>query len=370
MAHRLAYIQFLSMDFGEENTVCTICHENKSKYTCPACEIKTCSLQCYNKHKYERDCTGKVDSNKYLNRSELASDPVHLNRDYNFLNNVDRKIHVGKEDIVKLAKNVFKRTRNQLRASGNKRHKHNDEDNTDKRIMAVKKVFLSEPTISIKRENTLIVLLPIGMSRSNTNKTGFDKKLNSFVWTIEWIVLNDQGEQMTKFISYRLKESLILQDSVPMNIINNKLNEPVEKSHLKFYLHDVIHKNKMIRLNSEEKISDVLKDKIVLEYPTIYVTANDECLQDRIIDEFQLADEEDDDATGSSTDESSSSDDGDSDSDTSSVGDSSGEDNDSDSAPEETSLKLPPFSQTFFETRSDLKPIIEEIGSSEVVEEP
>ena len=30
----------LSMDFEEETTVCTICHENKSKYTCPACEIK------------------------------------------------------------------------------------------------------------------------------------------------------------------------------------------------------------------------------------------------------------------------------------------------------------------------------------------
>ncbi|KHC65801.1 hypothetical protein MGE_02107 [Candida albicans P75010] len=362
------------MDFEEETTVCTICHENKSKYTCPACEIKTCSLSCYNKHKYERDCTGKVDSNKYLNRNELAADPVHLNRDYNFLNNVDRKIHVGKEDIVKSAKNVFKRTRNQSQASGNKRYKRNEEDNTDKRITAVKKIFSNDPNISIKRENILIVSLPIGMSRSNTNKTGFDKKLNSFVWTIEWIMLNEQGEQVTKFISYRLKESLVLQDSVPMNIINNKFTKPVEKCYLKFYLHDVIHKDKMIRLNGGDKISDVLKDKIVLEYPTIYVAANDECLQDRIIDSLQLAEEEEDDTTDSSEDDSSDSesddDDSDSGSETSSIGDGSGEDNDSDSAPEETSSKLPPFSQKFFEASAEPKPIIEEIGSNKTVEEP
>ena len=51
---------------------------------------------------------------------------------------MDRKIHVGKEDIVKLAKNVFKRTRNQSQASGNKRYKRNEED---KRITAVKRYF-------------------------------------------------------------------------------------------------------------------------------------------------------------------------------------------------------------------------------------
>ena len=118
-------------------------------------------------------------------------------------------------------------------------------------------------------------------------------------------MLNDQGEQVTKFISYRLKESLVLQDSVPMNIINNKFTKPVEKCYLKFYLHDVIHKGKMIRLNGGDKISDVLKDKIVLEYPTIYVAANDECLQDRIIDSLQLAEEEEDDTTESSEDDSS-----------------------------------------------------------------
>ena len=135
-----------------------------------------------------------------------------------------------------------------------------------------------------------------------------------------------------------------MQDSVPMNIINNKFTKPVEKCYLKFYLHDVIHKGKMIRLNGGDKISDVLKDKIVLEYPQ-YMFANDECLQDRIIDSLQLAEEEEDDTTESSEDDSSDSesDDDDSGSETSSIGDGSGEDNDSDSAPEETSLKLPPF---------------------------
>lgn len=97
------------MNFPEESTNCTICHENQAKYTCPACGIKTCSLVCYKEHQEERECSGKVDSNRYLNRDELAADPVHLNRDYNFLTLVDRLIQVGKEDITKSAKNVFKR---------------------------------------------------------------------------------------------------------------------------------------------------------------------------------------------------------------------------------------------------------------------
>lgn len=54
-------------------------------------------------------------------------------------------------------------------------------------------MFLNNPSSIVKRENTLVVQLPMGMSRSNSNKTGYDKKLNAFVWTIEWIVLNDEG---------------------------------------------------------------------------------------------------------------------------------------------------------------------------------
>lgn len=30
---------------------CEICNENQSKYTCPKCLLRTCSLECIKKHK-------------------------------------------------------------------------------------------------------------------------------------------------------------------------------------------------------------------------------------------------------------------------------------------------------------------------------
>lgn len=349
------------MNFPEESTNCTICHENQAKYTCPACGIKTCSLVCYKEHQEERECSGKVDSNRYLNRDELAADPVHLNRDYNFLTLVDRLIQVGKEDITKSAKNVFKRTRSQHHNTNNKRQRRNEEeDNKDKRIAAVQKVFLNNPSSIVKRENTLVVQLPMGMSRSNSNKTGYDKKLNAFVWTIEWIVLNDEGKQVSKFISYRLKETLVLEDAVPMNIINNKFPEDVEKHQLKFYLHNVIFKDKLIELNSKDTLSTVLRDKIVLEYPTIYIAANDEQIKEKIADIGEIYGLQESDSDESSSDDSDTDDSSDE-----SSSDDGGSDSDSDSAPEEGSLKLPPLKTSLDEERRALhKPVIEVIEST------
>ena len=49
----------------------------------------------------------------------------------------------------KTGENVFKRTRNQSQASGNKRYKRNEEDNTDKRITAVKRYFQMILTLAL-----------------------------------------------------------------------------------------------------------------------------------------------------------------------------------------------------------------------------
>ena len=38
--------------------ICQVCGKNDSKYTCPACNIKTCSVDCIKRHKSETGCTG------------------------------------------------------------------------------------------------------------------------------------------------------------------------------------------------------------------------------------------------------------------------------------------------------------------------
>lgn len=349
-----------------ENLVCSICHLNEHKYTCPACGVKTCSIDCVKRHKRQTECSGLVDQSKFIPKKVLSQDESHINRDYNFLLNVGRQIHVGKGDIKSSAKNVFKRQFSGGNQNKNKRFKNNNvdaQDAMDTRIECVKKVFLQEPTTVVKRNNTMIIQLPTGMSRATSNKTGYDKKAGSFIWTVEWVVIDETGNEKDRFISYRLKEHLLLKDAVPMNILNNtvSINEgedsakQIDKDQLNFYLANVVGyektKETILRLNGTDLISDALTNMIVLEYPTIYITFNSGTWKNRIIAEedaynyakpASLSDSSSsDDSSGSSSSDS----DSDSESDSDDSQRNSDDESDSDGAPEETSSK--PIKLTF-----------------------
>lgn len=325
--------------------LCSICHINPIKYTCPACLTKTCSLQCVKRHKKQTECTGKPNITKYIPKNELSSTNVHLNRDYNFLLNVDRTIQLAKDDIKTNAKNLFKRPYHQQRPNTTQKRFKKASDNAtqqeDKRIASIHGVFPNDPPTVIKRHNTLIIQLPPGMHRSSSNKTGYDKKLGMFVWTIEWIHLDLDRKEVAKFVSYRLKEALSLRDAVCMS---NLLKGVEDKTSLRFYLLNVINNpnGSVIELDPESNISDSLKDKILLEYATIYVTTDEKVLADRVVSEklaygleVEVESTSDSDSTGSdsSSDESSS--------DSSSSDEEEEDESDSDSGPEEASLKPP-----------------------------
>ncbi|EDK44260.1 conserved hypothetical protein [Lodderomyces elongisporus NRRL YB-4239] len=317
----------------ESLELCLICLSNRAKYTCPACAYKTCSLFCYKTHQREQSCTGKVDVTRFVTRDELSQTPVHLNRDYNYLQNVDRKISLSKEDIKSNARNILKRSRNEvMQDRRQKRVKRNDggvnggiggnvnnfngsnsgnngknsDNGEDRRRITMLEVFPQNPSIVIKRQNTMVVQLPLGMQRAVSNKTGYDKKLNTFVWTVEWILLdNDQGKQLDSYTSFRLKESGVLKEIVPQVLLSRNgfdalpfsscpgssadADADARSPQLYFFLRNVANKpiNSLIQLSSNAILSDALKDKIVLEYPTIYITTNVKSVQNRIVSEIQ-----------------------------------------------------------------------------------
>lgn len=45
---------------------CAVCNLIKFKYTCPKCEIKTCSLKCSTQHKVNMKCSGIRDRTKFV----------------------------------------------------------------------------------------------------------------------------------------------------------------------------------------------------------------------------------------------------------------------------------------------------------------
>lgn len=318
-----------------EDNLCAICFKTPYKYKCPGCSIKTCSVECIKRHKKQTDCTGNVDETQFVPKKHLEEAPVHINRDYNFLLRLGRNILVGKEEIHLQAKNVFKRRSNANNNRYNSRNKRLQADTNDLRLQAVYKTFQNNVSTVIKRQNTMVVLVSDGMTRAVSNKTGYDKKLKSFSWTIEWVLLYDTYQK--EVLSYKISESTILKDAVPLNVLNAVMDQEIDKDELQFYLKNVIrHKhNTYIELNRDDLVLNALKDTIVLEYPTIFVSLNK--IQGNIIpllEAYTLQGTEEESESNSDS-SSSSSDSSDSDADETNSDDSS----DSDGPPQETSSK-------------------------------
>lgn len=308
---------------------CFICLEKESRYTCPACGTKTCSAECVKRHKLRSECTGEVDPAKFVPRKEMTENPSLINRDYNYLLNFERKIGLGVSDTKQNARVMFKRHPGQ-----NKRQRVDD---TDARITRVNKMFNS-PSYALKRENVLVISLPSGMSRATQNKSGYDKKAGTYTWTVEWVPVNEDGRQLTSFTSFRIKEDIILRDALSVTPLANALGvdpESVEKDKIHFSIENVISmgKRSIIKLNPDDTLAKALANKVVLEYPKLYVTFSPETWQ-----EFT---EEEKDAYGIDSDLESESDSDSSSSDSlSSDSDSDSSDSDAE-APEEASSKNP-----------------------------
>lgn len=165
------------------------------------------------------------------------------------------------------------------------------------------------------------------MSRAASNKTGYDKKLGGFIWTVEWVFIDSDGQERARFLSYRLKEGTSLVEAVPMLILSRAVESELKNTDLFFYLDSVLSKSKhVIALEPQSLISEALTDRVVLEFPTIYVTRSESTLRSRLETD---GDESSSDSDSGSDDTS----DSDSDSDESS--------DNSDEEPEAASSKAP-----------------------------
>ncbi|XP_029158992.1 box C/D snoRNA protein 1-like, partial [Nylanderia fulva] len=78
---------------------CEVCGATKAKYTCPKCEVRTCSLVCVNLHKKELDCDGIRDKTKFIPLSSFGD--LDLLSDYRFLEQVGRLIDTKKRNPEK-----------------------------------------------------------------------------------------------------------------------------------------------------------------------------------------------------------------------------------------------------------------------------
>ena len=130
-----------------------------SRYRCPACDARSCSLACVNKHKVAHSCSGIRKTGEYKPISGF--DDTALVRDYRFLEGVVR------------ASDSAKRTRRE----------------TEKPAGVARQSGLTPARQNLLRHardrGVQLELLPHGMTRQRENTTRYDGRRQSIAWRVE-----------------------------------------------------------------------------------------------------------------------------------------------------------------------------------------
>ncbi|TAQ84928.1 hypothetical protein B7494_g6755 [Chlorociboria aeruginascens] len=89
------------------SSLCRICNISVPKYKCPRCSLQTCSLPCSRRHKTWYACNGLRDPTVFIPKSELVT-PFGVDHDYNFLHSIEHKIE-RKEKLIIEERNLVER---------------------------------------------------------------------------------------------------------------------------------------------------------------------------------------------------------------------------------------------------------------------
>ncbi|KAK5098354.1 hypothetical protein LTS08_006487 [Lithohypha guttulata] len=288
--------------------LCSICHANAVKYTCPRCGTHTCSLPCVKKHKTWAQCSGVRNPAEYRKRADLAT-PSSIDKDFNFIAGVERSI--TRADDNALDRGINLAPARQL------------------------KPYDARPKVEmeIEERNVKVVRAPKGLSRSKQNKTHWVGQQKSVMWTIEWlcqdgervvgscpekrlvgesyigIVGKKKVQRKRKFsmnepavtaysgakalkqeppTSHVLKQEGAVQDASQQEEGANEMPAEQEEnrqgphkdtlSGIHFYLHNPTTSSKvkcLIPIPQDQTIRAVLEGRTVMEFPTFYAIRED-----------------------------------------------------------------------------------------------
>ncbi|KAL6949824.1 hypothetical protein ACO0QE_000486 [Hanseniaspora vineae] len=248
-------------------------------------------------------CKIREGQEKETSAENTTVNNILVQRDYNFLINVNRQLSVMKNETW---------SRNKRMLLGQQRPEHT----------LVKKFKSNESSMELEfmhRRGCRCLLLPKGMKKSNINRSKWDKPLNCFVWTLEWVIsgfeLSDAeevdneelaSENTIDFVSHRNKETQTLINIVarqsrvikyvlpkPPPIqegeefpprpseqeIEKKLIALINEKNLKFYvkafpkfISTVMDPKTLIEIDPSLPLSEILVHKTCIEFPTIYIS--------------------------------------------------------------------------------------------------
>jgi hypothetical protein len=265
---------------------CEICKQNNHKYKCPGCSMKTCCLDCCRKHKEQFSCTGERDRTKFVPKSQF--DENLLLSDYKFL------------EENNLLVDTFQR---------------NNIDQTEQKQQQNFGSYENLRKFLYKNFNINLKLMPSESTRHLNNKTRFNKTSNLVSWSIEFLFFSPakathdlqskQNSSKNNYVKLDTKSALFsCKDTVreilkkffkkfKLELTNNEKNLAMcnlfclnalsvdEASHVDRVLGDLSvlyeiadHNSKkkyFIEFEMDETLEECLRNKTVIEFPSLHL---------------------------------------------------------------------------------------------------
>ncbi|CAE7154057.1 unnamed protein product [Rhizoctonia solani] len=253
---------------------CAICPE-PSKYTCPRCNAKTCSLSCSKSHKSKDNCSGERDRAQYVPMNEYSWGT--LASDYSYLEDLGRSAASWGRDLSKgKGKGKWKSPK------------------------------LEALRVQLAARDVKIQFVAEGMEKRRLNQSSWDPRTKTIYLTVEFI-FHLQDSPPVRILTHRnnfslpfgpsLASHLEHKSDVPASILDlissndprvlytisrNQLQGQETKYHapaLNIRLGPTTSTRPKIRkvfrpLDPSRSLQECLKGREVVEYPTIDVFAS------------------------------------------------------------------------------------------------
>jgi len=224
---------------------CEVCLEEVSKYTCPCCSMRTCSLDCVLDHKQKTGCSGQRDKASFVPRTELNN--IHLLNDYRLL-----------EEAARIADNA-------------RRDKKSNKPWVEHWVGQFRR--------HVHKAGITWHCMEWGMKRHKENRSRFNRSKQMIQWTVKLVFVD-----ILKEVSEYCLEDVVLKDVIGNYTDKDKII-PENKITFSAYIerdHDVkvFFRNEFdsgeenlryTEVDVQKTILDCLYQKSVLEYPEFHI---------------------------------------------------------------------------------------------------
>ncbi|KAI9311696.1 hypothetical protein BX666DRAFT_1994556 [Dichotomocladium elegans] len=237
--------------------LCQVCNTQVSKYTCPRCQMRTCSVACVKQHKQDNNCSGERSKTHFVardqyNYSTMMSDYVYL------------------EDVGRQSDTLI---RERMRSDA---------------LEPRQKVFRDRALLKkIRFTGVDYDMLPVGMSRHKINQTNYSTNFHTIFWTIECFFC--RHGKVERIVEHSFPSSRPLRSFFDNLLISEHPQGKGSFSTYRYQVRDFVEagidqfvvglkkphgpKNTYVDLTPHLNrfFKDILRGERIIEFPTLYI---------------------------------------------------------------------------------------------------